>query len=305
MTISVIIPTASRPRQLAQLLESLRGQVFDRPFEIIVIEDRPVTGSDQLSFRAHQCECRVLRGEGKGPARARNLGVEHAQGSYLLFLDDDTMVDRWYLARVLEALETRPDHAVSGIQTAIARKNSFSLTSEWLLHVFVEDESIAESNAALKSKFAPSNGLALRRGDFQRCGGFDPYFPLAAGEDREFCARWIASGYHVTVLKEAAIEHHFPETFMSLVKQQWRYGRGAFHFQNRARTHLRPHVRSARFYFRMIAEAPRRYGLGRGATVGILCWLSQGIIACGYLRERIWPSPGSAKDVAIKEARVE
>src|SRR5258708_3273731 len=187
MTISVIMSTVSRPRLLAQLLESLRGQIFDHSFEIIVIDDRPVTNLDYLSFRTHHRECRVLRGEGKGPARARNLGVEEDKGTYLLFLDDDTMVDRSYLSRVFEELDTRPNYAISGMQTAIDRRNCFSLTAECLLQVFSDGESIA----APMSKFAPSNGLALRRWDFQRCGGFDACFPLAAGEDREFCARWI------------------------------------------------------------------------------------------------------------------
>jgi GT2 family glycosyltransferase len=207
-----------------------------------------------------------------------------------LFLDDDAMVDQLYLARVFQELDARPNHAVSGMQTAIDRRNCFSLTSECLLHVFSKGESIA----APMSKFAPSNGLALRRWDFQQCGGFDPSFPFAAGEDREFCARWVAAGFHIIVLKEAALEHHFPESFASLVKQQQhRYGRGSFQYQTRAHPRQATRIWSIRFYLQMIMEPLRGYGVGRGAFIGILCWLSQGIIACGYLRERIWPSLGS------------
>jgi GT2 family glycosyltransferase len=297
MTISVIIPTVSRPRLLAQLLESLRWQIFDHSFEIIVIDDRPMMNLDYLYFRTHHCECRVLHGEGKGPARARNLGVEQAKGTYLLFLDDDAMVDRLYLARVFQELDARPNHAVSGMQTAINRRNCFSLTAEWLLHVFSEDECIA----APMSKFAPSNGLALRRWDFLRCGGFDPCFPLAAGEDREFCARWIAAGFHIIVLKEANVEHHFPESFASLMKQQWRYGRGTFHYQTRVHPRHAPRIRSIQFYLQLIAKPLRRYGFSRGALIGMLCSLSQGIIACGYLRERILPSLAVEREVATVE----
>lgn len=289
MRISVIIPTLSRPRPLAQLLEALRSQIFGHSFEIIIVDDRPVTNLDYLSFRTEHCECRVLCGDGKGPARARNLGAEQAKGTYLLFLDDDSMVDRLYLTRVFQELDARPAHAISGIQTAIDRRNCFSLTSECLLRVFSKGESIAPP----MSKFAPSNGLALRRCDFQQCGGFDPSFPLAAGEDREFCARWIAAGFHIIVLKEAALEHHFPESFASLVKQQYRYGRGSFHYQARAHSRHALRVRSIQFYSQMILEPLREYGVGRGALIGILCWLSQGIVACGYLRERIRPSLGS------------
>ena len=284
MTISIIIPT-SRPRALAQLLKSLHNQIFDRSSEIIVVDDNATESLDQLPFRVHRCDCKVLAGRRKGPAQARNLGAKHAAGTYLLFLDDDTIVDPCYLVRVLEELELRPGHAISGMQVAIEGRNLFALTSEWLLRLFVEDETIARP----RSKFAPSNGLALRREDFERCGGFDPSFPLAAGEDREFCERWIATGFRISVLNQLTIEHHFPESFASLMKQQWRYGRGKVHYE--IRVQRPPRLRSARFYLRMLVAPAFHYGMGKGAAVGILSWISQGAIAFGYLRERIrsWP----------------
>jgi GT2 family glycosyltransferase len=290
VTISVIIPTVSRPRLLAQLLDSLREQIFDGSFEVIVIDDaidkRRPPELDGLSFRTGQCECRVVQGEGKGPARARNLGVEHAKGTYLLFLDDDVRVDRRYVGRVVQELQVRPEYAVSGMQTAIDRRNCFSLAAEWLLTVFSEGESMP----APMSKFAPSNGLALRRSDFQKCGGFDPGFPLAAGEDREFSTRWIAAGFHIIVLREAAVEHHFPQSFLALMKQQWRYGRGTFHYQTRVPPSQAPRIRRMSFYLQVVVKPLRQYGFPRGALIGMLCGLSQGMIACGYLRERIWPA---------------
>lgn len=173
MTFSVIVPTASRPALLEQLLESLRAQVFDQSFEIIVVDDRSSTDLDHLPFRTDRAECRVLPGEGQGPARARNLGADQARGTYLLFLDDDARVDFSYLARILKEIEARPKHAVSGLQMAIDRRNSFCLAAEWMHHLFVEDQRLS----APLSKFAASNGLALRRADFQQCGGFDPRFP--------------------------------------------------------------------------------------------------------------------------------
>ncbi len=290
MTISVIIPT-SRPKALAQLLESLHNQIFDRSFEIIVVDDNATEGPEYKPFRTHRYECRVLPGRRKGPAQARNLGAKHAAGTYLLFLDDDTVVDPGYLARVLKELEARPKHAVSGMQVAIERRNLFSLTSEWLLRLFIEDETIVWP----RSKFAPSNGLILRREDFERCGGFDPSFPLAAGEDREFCERWIATGFHISVLKQLTVEHHFPESFRSLLQQQWRYGRGTVHYEIRVRRP--PRLRSARFYIRMISAPGFHYGLRKGALVGILSWFSQGVIACGYLREKIWSWPQGLPEV--------
>ncbi len=291
MKISVIIPTVNRPRLLQELLDSLREQIFDGSFEIVIIDDRPLAGPKHLAFRNGQCECRVVDGEGKGPARARNLGVAKAKGDVLFFLDDDVKVDRGYLARVFQELQARPQHAVTGMQIAMDRRNCFSLTSEWLLHAFSEDE----NRAAPMSRFAASNGLALRRADFQKCGGFDPSFPLAAGEDREFSTRWIAAGFHISELKEAALEHHFPKSFLALMKQQWRYGRGVFHYQMRVHPSRAPRIRRMSFYLRMLAQPFRQYGFRKGSLIGLLSLLSQGMIACGYLRERIWPGAGQRR----------
>ncbi len=302
MTFSVIIPTAGRPQLLAQLIGALQAQVFEQPFEILIVDDRPGEDLRHLTFRGTSyknglCESRLLRGSGRGPALARNLGASEAKGTYLLFLDDDALVDALYLGRVLKELESRPGCAVCGMQIAIEGSNSFALAAEWLSCVFIEGEALAPPH----SKFAATNGLALRRADFQRSGGFDPAFPLAASEDREFSVRWLAKGFHIILLKEASVEHHFPGTFRALMKQQWRYGRGAFHLQSRVPPKLGSRIRRPHFYLRMVTEAPRRYGLRRGVWIGMLSWISQGAIMAGYLRERV--RPASSKGPAIGRAK--
>jgi cellulose synthase/poly-beta-1,6-N-acetylglucosamine synthase-like glycosyltransferase len=282
MLISVIIPTANRPRLLAQLLEALRPQLPDRSFEITIVDDCLTTNLNHLGFQTSHCNCTVVRGEGKGPARARNLGASHSTGTYLVFLDDDSVVYPSYLARIVEQMERRPDYALGGPQRSIDRKNSFALASEWLADRFVDAERLDSDRFG----FTVSNGFAMRRAAFERSGGFSPNFPLAASEDREFCVRWIAAGFHIDVLQELAIQHHFPATLATFVQQQWRYGRGAFHFQLCVPADQRPRVRKIRFYLGVVFGPLRSYGLLRGARVGILAALSQLIVWAGYMRER-------------------
>ena len=280
MFISVIIPTANRPAMLAKLLDALQGQILDRPFEIIVVDDDGRTSLTHLGFQTLRSRCTILRGEGKGPARARNLGAEHATGLYLLFLDDDSVIDPSYLSRIGKSLSERPNDALAGPQRSIDRKNSFSLAAEWLAERFVDAERVDQ-----RFGFAASNGFALRREDFRKTGAFNSHFALAAGEDREFCARWIAAGFHIEVLDELAVGHHFPTTFRTFVRQQWRYGRGAVHYGMHV-PEKRPRVRSTRFYLDFVLGPLRRYGLGRGARVSVLAALSQLAVWTGYMRER-------------------
>lgn len=55
--------------------------------------------------------------------------------------------------------------------------------------------------------FFASNNLAVPAGEFKRLGGFDVDFPLAAGEDRDFCARWNEAGLPSHYAPDARIWH--------------------------------------------------------------------------------------------------
>lgn len=294
--VSVIIPSVRDSRSLAALLAALRDQAFEEEYEILLVNDRPELDRRGLEFQSTRGACRVIAGEGRGPARARNLGATQARGTYVLFLDDDVEIDSDYLGGILPDLAAHPGCAVSGRQVAIRRDNVFSLTSERLLNYFTHGEA---------SRFAAGNALALRRADFEICGGFDRQFPLAAGEDREFSARWIACGFYFASLESAAVRHHFPDRFTALARQQWRYGRGACHFRRCAPAGQKPRLRSIGYYWRMLADAPREYGWAMGTAIGILCWISQVIVAAGYLRERISPSAAPLAARSLKESCAE
>jgi GT2 family glycosyltransferase len=284
--LSVIIPTADRPRLLAKLLDALGCQAIEHRFEIIVVDDSGRTNLEHLRFQTALCTCTILRGEGKGPARARNLGAWHALGAYLVFLDDDSIVDPSYLARISKCLAQHPGHAFAGPQRSIDRENSFALAAEWLADRFVD----AERLESRRFTFAASNGFAVERSEFWRVGGFHPGFPLAACEDREFCTRWIAAGCHIEFLEELAIQHHFPATLASFSRQQWRYGRGAVLYSALVSPEKRPRVRSAGFYGSLVLGPFRHYGALRGVRVSLLAALSQAIVWGGYMYETRSPA---------------
>lgn len=87
--ITVVIPTHQRPATLYQTLISVcRQRAVD--FEVVVVDD---TGGDvtraMLDALAPECVQLVVNHSGGGAAGSRNLGVEHAAGSWIAFCDDD------------------------------------------------------------------------------------------------------------------------------------------------------------------------------------------------------------------------
>lgn len=93
--VSVIIPTYNRERYVGRCLQSLVAQTF-QDFEVHVCDDGSRDGTaaivdqfrDRLALSYHWNE------NFGGPARPRNVGIQHAQGEYVAFLDSDD----WWLA---------------------------------------------------------------------------------------------------------------------------------------------------------------------------------------------------------------
>ncbi len=87
--VSVLIPTVDRYPYLFKMLEQLKEQTI-RPFEILVIDQ--TAASSRKPITISDLPLRVFTLDEAGQCRSRNLGLQHAQGEYILFLDDDDEV---------------------------------------------------------------------------------------------------------------------------------------------------------------------------------------------------------------------
>jgi glycosyltransferase involved in cell wall biosynthesis len=91
-SVTVVIPTQNRPALLARAINTAVGQSL-RPLEILVILDHPTEETRELLRGTSFPFVRLLDiRNGTGAPCARNFGVQHAQGAWVAFLDDD---DEW------------------------------------------------------------------------------------------------------------------------------------------------------------------------------------------------------------------
>src|SRR5262249_51289146 len=96
-------------------------------------------------------------------------------------------------------------------------------------------------------------------------GGFSETFPLAAGEDHDFCHRWQHEGWETVFVPEAVVRHNHQLTLRGFGRQHFNYGRGLYLCRRliaeRERKVFR--VRHASFYLGLVAF-PLAQGRGRG-----------------------------------------
>lgn len=112
--ISVIIPVYNVEDYLERCLKTVLAQTYEN-LEILLIDDGSTDGSGRICDEASEKDTRirVWHTENQGPSAARNLGLDHVQGQYLLFADGDDILSVEYVSFLYEQLQkSKADIAV-------------------------------------------------------------------------------------------------------------------------------------------------------------------------------------------------
>lgn len=100
MKFSVIIPAHNEEKTIQKALESIRSQTFTN-YELIVVCD---SCTDKTKDIVEQYNAIVIEIDAHSSGIARNVGLDIAQGEWILFMDDD---DWWLHEYVLELIDEK------------------------------------------------------------------------------------------------------------------------------------------------------------------------------------------------------
>jgi len=170
MLFSVIIPTFNRCGLLREALASVAAQRC-RDFETIVVDD----GSDDdiaSATRSGDLPVRYLRQANAGPGAARNLGLQHARGDYVAFLDSDDTWFPWTLEVFRRTIENddRPVFMAGFGATPGENRQNVSHGLEQMTTRRYPDMLSACSDRTPPVGGTPS--ICVNRGALEKAGGF-------------------------------------------------------------------------------------------------------------------------------------
>lgn len=205
-SLSVLIPTRDRHGALARLLADLEHQTLPREaFQVVVVDDGSV---EPVELPATDLDVTVLRGAGRGPAGARNLGLGRCRGPLTLLLNDDARLAPVTLQRHLEA------HAERAGPVAVL--GSFDFVEELLGDRFI---ALLQSSNLLFDFVSMEAGRTYGWRHFWTCNlslptsllrehSFDAErFDAAIVEDTELGFRLDAAGLRVLYRPDASAWH--------------------------------------------------------------------------------------------------
>ena len=102
MLVSIIVPVYNTDKYLKRCIDSILSQKYT-DFELLLIDDGSTDRSGAIcdEYAKMDSRIRVFHKVNGGVSSARNLGLEHAQGEWVAFVDSDDRVSAFYLYNLL------------------------------------------------------------------------------------------------------------------------------------------------------------------------------------------------------------
>lgn len=114
--ISIIVPVYNEQDWLDRCVQSVRAQTFES-WELLLVDDGSTDATGGICDRWANLDARirVFHNQNRGWSAARNFGIEHATGSYAMFLDGDDYLEPEALAEGWRAVvEYGADYVIGG-----------------------------------------------------------------------------------------------------------------------------------------------------------------------------------------------
>jgi len=214
--LSVIIPYYNAAEKLQSLLSSIAKSKNAPTFEVIIVDDGSTSESSVISRQSSDHSLRIIRLKtNRGPAIARNRGVEAARGEFVVFLDGDVEVFDDTLKEIAKVYKDDPDVvALTGVWVKDQKSKdffpNFKALRDWSYWINERDKS--------GYYFLFSTRIAsIKRSVFLRLGGFDETYPAPLVEDIELTYR-IARRYAIIFAPKVRVRHEF-ESFYPIAKK--------------------------------------------------------------------------------------
>lgn len=190
--VSVIMPCFNDGKYIEESVESVNNQTYPA-IELIVIDDGSTDSQtiDVLTRMRKEGKCTLLHTDHQGPSGARNHGIRHAMGKYILPLDSDDLIEPLYIERAVEAIKEDPKRGVVYCQADLFGE----MSGKWNLPTYSFEQMLRDNIVFVTALFYKK--------DWKAVGGFNEKMSNGM-EDYDF---WIG------ILELGREIYQLPETY--------------------------------------------------------------------------------------------
>jgi glycosyltransferase involved in cell wall biosynthesis len=236
-SVSLIIATRDRCHQLARCLQSVKSITFERPWELIIVDNGSTdeTAAVVREFVASSSVPVHYVFESKpGLGNAHNAGVAIARGKILAFTDDDCYPAADFLSGIWSAFEDPAlGYIVGRIMLHDPADHRMTINESMTPRTF-PGRSFLSANSTWAIQGA---NMSFRREVICQIGGFDPLFGpgslVGGAEDWDAAGRASALGWKGEYRPEVVVRHHHgrKKSDAPRTMKAWGIAIGAYHMK--------------------------------------------------------------------------
>ena len=203
--VSVIVPTYNGEKRIAATLEAIINQDHGN-LEIIVVDDVSTDNTANIAKEILNSSSRtfqfIKRSENGGQCAARNTGLKHANGDYVIFFDHDDLAEKNFVSGLLREIEDKnADLVFCGIKHYYESKDKFEAEPVTLKEKFLDPEYYLKAWAKREMKFWSVWNFIFRKSFVDAIKlSFNEHCKL--GEDTEFVLKAIAMAKKVSFVND-------------------------------------------------------------------------------------------------------
>lgn len=272
IVLSVVVPVFNATPAAERLVRAMLAQTFERPWELILVDDGSVPDLGRALAHLADERLRVVRlAENRGRAAARNAGARAASGDCLVFLDVDCLpADHGFLHAHARAMAMGHDLSygpVSGAGTDFGSRY-LNAVARRRLRAFCDE----------RSRIMTTENVCLRRTAFKAVNGYDERYRHYGFEDIDLLLRLEQASPRFTLSETAAVRHEGSLRLASVCRKLEEAGARTArifrsdhlsYYRTTAYAHLdttlhpclRPYVRICRRTWPVLARFVDRFGL--------------------------------------------
>lgn len=217
--VTVVIVNYNTRKLLAQCLDSIRAQTRDVTYEVVVVDNASMDGSVQMVAELYPWVRVVANDENAGFGRANNAGAAIATGTYLFFLNSDTILQNNAIRLFVDFYEKSAEPP--GVLGCMLRNAHGRYTNSYwyfpsygrllrarLDKIFLIPDRRAphDFHRTFSVDFVIGADMFMRRQVFERCGGFDERFFMNY-EETDLQKEVVALGYRNYIIEGPRIVH--------------------------------------------------------------------------------------------------
>jgi GT2 family glycosyltransferase/glycosyltransferase involved in cell wall biosynthesis len=204
-------------------LSSILGKTDYPNYEVILVDNASTDGSREYALELSRNDSRVrviLNEENESFAKANNRASDAAEGEYLVYLNNDTIVTQGWITRLLHHLKTDPTIGMIGpVSNAVGNEAKIEVdyTSPDGIDAFASLYCRKHDGEVFDIPVLALFCSMIKRSILEGIGRLDESYGVGMFEDDDLCMRIKNAGFRLVCAEDVFI-HHFQQGTFKLMQ---------------------------------------------------------------------------------------